>query len=452
MRIGPLNINWSKTPVLQSTNGSATIKMGYPVYDKYNQQLNVDRYTTLDDPYSIVRMIAKTAGMVPLRVYKVKDQVKFRDYQFAMKSSDYSPAGLIRKMQLKKESLIEVDKSDELQLLLDNPNPLYSKTEFLEGFYTSRLINGNGYIYKPTLEDGVNVGKSIELWLMPPQFTNPVITQTFPKQITQYQLRLFGIVDIPIEDVMHSRYYNPYFTVMGDELIGLSPLQAMARLVQRNKSENDYMVSGFQNAGAQGIVNYEDIDPDGAEEALGLQKDKFYREGSGTINARKNLFNAGKTSFTKIGLGPVDMDVIESQKITFKKLCNGYGVSDVLFNNGEASTESNVKEMVKRLYTNAALPEVYALRDLIYEYLCPAFGTDYFVDADLTGVTELQDDMKAMAETFAALPIMCPNLILEAFNYSKSPDPKMDEYYIKTGYQSIDDVAAVQDIPITNNV
>ena len=59
IKAGPLTIEWGRTTPLSSTNGSATIKMGYPVYDKYNQQLNVDRYCTLDDIYSIVRKHGK---------------------------------------------------------------------------------------------------------------------------------------------------------------------------------------------------------------------------------------------------------------------------------------------------------------------------------------------------------------------------------------------------------
>jgi HK97 family phage portal protein len=426
--------------------GSSIMRMGLPVYDRYNQQQNVDRYATLDDIYSVVRLIAKTAAMVPIRVYKVKDEKKFRQYQATNKQHSYTSRSLVEKMLLKSQSLEEVPQGDQLQMLLDNPNPLYSKSEFLDGFYTMRLICGNSYIYKPTLEEGVNAGKTSEMWLMPPQFTNPVITQTFPKQITGYQLRIFGIVDVPINDVMHSRYYNPQFTVMGDELIGLSPLQPLHRTAQRSKSENDFMVRGFQNAGAQGIVNFEGLE-ESSTEALGKMKEDYYTDSGGSYNARKSLFHAGKTTFTQIGLGPVDMQVIESQKITFKKICNAYGVSDVLFNNGESSTESNVNEMVKRLYTNAALPEVFAYRDLLNQYLAPAYGQGYYIDADITGITELQDDMKAMAEIFSTLPIMQPNLILEAFKYGKSEDPLMDKYYIKSGYSAIEDMQPVDILP-----
>jgi hypothetical protein len=156
-----------------------------------------------------------------------------------------------------------------------------------------------------------------------------------------------------------------------------------------------------------------------------------------------------EVTFTQIGLSPVDMQVIESQKYTFKRICNAYGVSDVLFNNGEAATESNVNAMIKRLYTNAALPEVYAYRDLLNQSIVPLFGPDYYVDVDLVGITELQDDMKAMAGIFSTLPIMQPNMILEAFNYGKSDDIMMDQFYIKAGYEPIANMAPIPDLPIS---
>jgi HK97 family phage portal protein len=208
------------------------------------------------------------------------------------------------------------------------------------------------------------------------------------------------------------------------------------------------MVRGFQNAGAQGIVSVKGME-DISVEALGKLKSEFYTESSGTLNARKNLFMGNEVTFTQIGLSPVDMQVIESQKYTFKRICNAYGVSDVLFNNGEAATESNVNAMIKRLYTNAALPEVYAYRDLLNQSIVPLFGPDYYVDVDLVGITELQDDMKAMADIFSTLPIMQPNMILEAFNYGKSDDIMMDQFYIKAGYEPIANMAPIPDLPIS---
>lgn len=439
--------------------GGNTIKSyssigGIPVYGTINQQSNIDKYLTLDDVYSIVKFRARTTAMIPLRVYKVKNQGKLKDYQFATQTKDFSTKGLVKKLLIKSQALEEVDDNNELQILLDKPNPSYSKFEFLEGVYTSPMLSGNTYIFMGKPELGVNAGKPKELHLMPPQFTHPIVAGDFPKSITGYELSINGIKKYKPEDVLHLRYFNPDFNANGCELEGLSPLVALHRTTARGKAENDFMVKGFQNAGAQGIANFEDLDPnDGTTtEALGKMKQDFYRDSSGTNNAQKSIFHAGKSSFTQIGLGPVEMKVIESQKLTFKKTCNAFFVSDILFNSDSASTESNVKEATTRMYTNACLPDAYAFRDLLNQKLTPLFnkgGVTYFIDVDITGISELQDDMKAMAEIFNTLPIMNPAWISEAFGYGVE-NPEMDKIYVKTGYTLLEDLN-VNDLSLTED-
>ena len=262
-------------------------------------------------------------------------------------------------------------------------------------------------------------------------------------------MNMNGIIPFTVDEVLHLKYFNPNFTTAGDELVGLSPLRAGAKILTRQQSEVDYAVSSFQNNGARGIITREDYE-DATDPNIGKMKADYYAETAGTNNAQKLFFTAGKWQYLDIGLSPVDMNLLESEIKTFKRLCNLYGVSDILFNNGEAATESNVKEMIKQLYTNAALPEVYAFRDLINNSLTAKYndkGGKYFVDCDITGISELQDDMKAMAEIFSTLPIMVPNLILEAFNYGKMDDPMMDKVYVKTGYTDIESLNAVSDLP-----
>lgn len=443
-------MQWLGLKAAKPLTGSSIVNMGLPVYDRYNQEQNVNRYATLDDIYSITRLIAKTAASVPLIVYRVKNQKAFNKYNAAVKSYDSSPQAFVRLKQLKEQALEEVPETDPLQSLLNSPNPLYTKTEFLEGFYTMRLICGNSYVYTPRLEFGVNAGATTEMWLMPTQYTNPVITQTFPKEITGYQLRLFGIVDVPKEDVMHSRYFNPQFTIMGDELIGLSPLQALHRNIQRSKSENDFMVAGFQNAGAQGVLTFEGME-DSSVETLGKMKSDYYGESTDTINARKVLWNNYKTTFTQIGLGPVDMQVIDSMKATFKKFCNAYSVSDRLFNNDATGSEISDKGARRGLYINAALPEVCAYRDMINASLSPSFGAGYHVDYDITEITELQADMKMLADSLAAMWWISPNEKREVQNFAADPDPNMDKILIPSGVQFIDDLVPAPDLTLTND-
>jgi len=426
-----------------------------PVYGSGNPKENIDRgLLGSGDVYSIVRRIAKTAAGIPLLVYKVKDEGALKDYDYLSKQHNHTTQALVHKQLLKTKALELVKSDNPLQQLLDNPNPLYTSAEFKEGVYMFRLITGNTYIYAPLLELGPSAGQPGEMWLLPSQYTMPKVKQTWPKEVTGYVLNLGRPMDLAAEDVIHIRYFNPNFTLSGDELVGLSPLRAGSKVLARQLSETDYMVNSFQNSGIRGIVAMED-GQDLSKEDFGKMKSDFYTEGYGIVNARKDLFTFGKWKYTQVGLGPVDMDVLNSEIRTFKRLCNLYGISDILFNNSDASTESNVTQMVKQLYTNAALPEVYAYRDAINQRITPSFnskGVKYFVDCDVSGIPELQEDMKYMAEVWAALPIMNPNVINEAFGNGKSEDPLMDKWYIKAGYNAIDDLATVDPLPqITPN-
>jgi HK97 family phage portal protein len=430
----------------------STMIGGLPVYSNYDTLSNIyNGYVTSDDVYSIVRRIARTAAMVPLCVYKVKDENAMKEYEFASKQTNYSTQDMLRKEVLKLKALEKVTPSNPLQKLLDNPNPVYSKTEFNEGAYTFRLITGNTYIHTPLLELGVNAGRPLEMWLLPSQFMSLQVSDTWPRKVLYYRLQIADLMTFPIEDVIHLRYFNPLFNFVGQELIGMSPLRAGAKILDRQQAETDYSVNAFQNSGISGIISNESF-ADASTESLGKMKADFYNEATGTGNARKLLFTLGKMNYTAIGLGPVDMDVLNSEIRTFKKLCNLYGVSDILFNNDSSSTESNVKEMIKQMYTNAALPEVYAYRDALNMSLTPKFNTKgekYFIDCDITSIPELQDDMKDMANIFSSLPIMIPNIIAKAYGWGEINEEGMDKVYVKNGYTQLDDMGPVNDLPIT---
>lgn len=428
---------------------------GFPVYSQVNTISQVNAYANSEDLYAIVRRIAKTVNMIPLKVYKIVDDKAFKEYEFECSKKNYSPAALIKQQFLKHKALELVDDKNPYQQLLDNPNPTYSKTEYREGFHTFLLLTGNSYVYAPTLEYGVNAGTPGEMWLNPSQFMSLQVSETYPRRVIGYRLQIAEIVYYKPEEIMHTRYFNPQYNYVGNELIGLSPLTAGAKTLDRGDAETDYSVSAFQNSGISGLVSSESLQSGDVEQgALGKMKSDFYNEASGVTNARKLLFTAGKWVYTAIGLSPVDMDVLASMKLTFKKLCNLYGVSDMLFNNdGIGNGVGGKTDIVyKDLYTNAALPAAFLERDSYNRHITPMFNKGkerYFVDVDITGIAELQDDMKDMAQVYSQLPVMNPVIIAKAFGWDTTGVE--DKWFMKNGYQTIEDAIAgmsAPDIPI----
>jgi hypothetical protein len=150
------------------------------------------------------------------------------------------------------------------------------------------------------------------------------------------------------------------------------------------------------------------------------------------------------------GLKLADMELLAIGKVDFKRVCNVYKVSDVLFNSDVAATESNVNEMIKQMYTNACLPMIYSLRDILTKEL--ARGFDRFIDVDLSNITELQDDLKQMADILAALPVTpTGNEMRELFRYERVEDANMDKPLVKQGYSFLEDISTAdineEDLP-----
>lgn len=444
--------------VLTSALSAMQIIRGMPVYGNNKASDHINRgYLKNEDVYAIVDYISGKAASVPFYVYKVKNERKLKEYQRLVKSNDYSPESMARIFTTKELALEVVNEDHEFQVLLDKPNEEYAKFEFYQGCYVFKLLTGNTYVYTPILEFGPDAGKVAEMHLSPTNYTTPIIVNTYPKRIEAYQVTITGEpLRVEPSEMLHVRNFNPDFTYQGNELIGLSPLHAGNKVLQLSEDETNYRVAALQNAGADGIVSRKDItDDDGkTAETLGKMKTDYYSQAGGIPNAKKAFWSVGEWSYTKIGINPVEMDVLNSQVKTFKKLCNLFHLWDGLFNNGEASTESNVKEMRRAAWTDAILPQVYALRDGLNGHLVPKFnrkGETYYIDCDLSDIVELRQDLKTMMEAYSASPVIVPNVILVAQGQPRSSNPIMDKPLIKQGYAPIEDMETVPDVEDTGD-
>lgn len=396
----------------------------YPTADIQDQ---AERYVSTDDVFSIIRMLATTAANVPIRVYEVT-----------------------------KEDEVELDDTDEVANLLNNPNEQMGRFEFYYALYTFLFYSGNCLIYKEKPELGTNAGKTVSLSFLYPQNITINVSESLPRRIVSYNYRVDGVLvyeNIPVEDVIHIRNFNPDLDITGQELWGLSILSVLARRLTQNDSIRDVQTAQMQNGGVETIVADKGdgmTSVDGIEVSVaGQRKKAYYQHIKEPSNKSVPFMANGDITVHQVGSTLADLKVIESAKVNFSKLCNAFGTSDILFNNNDASTESNVKEMVKRTYTNTILPDVCRVRDAFKRGLLPEFkDKKRTIKEDISEIPELQENMKEKAEIFAALPIFRPNDALEAFGYGREKDPLMDKYYIKTGYEDIEQMnMGVPDLP-----
>jgi HK97 family phage portal protein len=416
-------------------------------YPDWSIVSNADRYSTSDDIYAIIQMISRTANTIPLYGYEVTDDKALKQ----LKSLSFSSTIRARKAYQQK-ALEDLPDGDPIADLLEDPFLGFNKYDGWEAIFITLLTQGEVFLYKLKPDLGVNAGRTQKLGFMYPQYTILKVTQTYPKEVVGYDYIVDGvkvIENIPKEDVIHIKYFNPRLPTTPDQFRGLSPLKVLARRLTRIDKALSTSVSQLQNGGVPGIVYDKTPGLDAA--VITSRRDNFLKYLTNENNTGAPYFAANELGYLEIGLSLVDMEVAALDKIDFKKLCNAYGISDRLLNNDATGSEVSDDNARKALYTNAVLPMVTRIAEALNKALIGEY-TDKkrFISADITEVPELQADMKELAAILSSLPIMIPNNILEAFNFGTIDDDIMNKVYVKSGYTALEDIQPIADIPDDN--
>jgi len=402
----------------------------------------VDKYVTIDDVYSIVRKIVKGCKKVPIYAYAIKDKKSFQRYKSLEKTRRNKDAIF----ELKELSLELLGPEDALNKMLENPNQNQTKDEFLEACYTMMLLTGERFIYIEKILHGANKGMVGNIWVLPSQGMSVEVSNNFPQSITRYEINSPYNKKFAKDEIIFTKYFNPSDSPLS--LRGLSPLSVAATLVEQAMSERQYSNTALQNAGAYGALTLQNPETQRGElaksiEALGKMKTELWKEigsmwsNGKNLNARKLGMITGDWKYLNFGISPSDMAIVAQNKVTFSKLCNVYGVSDILFNNDSAATESNVVRMMNHFFENAVIPEVQSL----VQSLNKAVSVPGRVfEMDMSDISEMQENTNDVVKRFADAPVFKPNDLFEALGYGRDSDPLNEQIYIKSGYTLLEDV------------
>ena len=412
-----------------------------------------DGYQANDILYSIINIIIRKALVPAWGVYQVVDESKAKQYKAIMKnissSSDYSQVK--DAIKLKNESYQKVSDA-KLDKLITMPNELQSWPEMLEEICIFLLTTGNYFGLSTLLESGLNATKPQDIYTMPVPFVKVLSSRGFPAKLLGYKFQSNeGIIEY-VENksrVLHIKFTNPDYS-MGNNFIGQSPIQAASDLVTRVNRSTVAGAKAFQNMGVDGIV-YIDKDvtmdqgnADLAVEQAGELKEKWYSEYQGADNVRGTAFSPTKLGYLKIGVSPVDLAIIESEKWDVNRLCNVYQLNPVLLN-PESATLNNLKEAYKGCITNAVLPLMIKVRDAFNRQLQTNWGyakSGLLIDFDIDSFYELHDDMKDKVEWVMKMPITlrAKLTMLDQEIPEGMSEEMLNQVHIASSLQNIEDV------------
>jgi HK97 family phage portal protein len=399
-----------------------------PVYiNEKTEEYISEGYLFNPSVYSVVSFIAQKASTPAWGVYEVKNDKMLQLYKSA--SHDLP---LYKKQAVKTKALVEIE-DHELSPLFVTPNALQPWAEFIEQAIGYKLITGNTYIHCIGPRNGINAGKVQELWILPSQAV-VIIAGNAIKPVAGYEMKGDRSVHIPPEEVIHLKYWTPEY-YNGSFLYGLSPIRAGRRVVTKSNSSYDAMVSSFQNMGAVGMITAGD---GSTEQALTEEQaemiERRLAQKTGAKNRGKPLITSANLKWQQMGMSPADLAIIESDKMDLRTICNLYHVPSELFNDAANKTYSNTKEAGSAVYTNAVIPALTQFRDAFNKFITSRYGGKIYVDFDLSMISELQDDLNALAGALSQVWWLTPNEKRNMLDFGIDEENiLMDDYWVPMG-------------------
>ena len=402
---------------------------GQPIFNKTDlKALIKNGYQGNADVYSIINYISTLASNVEWTISEVKDEKALR----AFKNYD---AYDVKSMYLEIKALKQLP-SHRILDVINNPNSLQTRSEFVINWCGFKLITGESFINGIRPIAGKNMSLIQEMHMMPSQFMK-ILPGGRTSPVRGYLLDVGGIKPIPFEpeDVSHSKYFNPDFKG-GQSLHGMPPLQAAFRTLTSSNDADTARVRAFQNQGAVGMISSSSTDENIRMSPTELQglSDKYQEKFGGVENFNKVLFTTANARWDNMGLSPVDMAILDSKVHDLRTLCNIYSVQSQIFNDPANKTFNNQKEAKKAAITDAVMPLLNSLRDELNLWLVPAYekqeGRKLFLSPDWKSVAVLQEDIEKLVNWLLKSWWLTPNQRLRIQGIDESTDPNMDKIYV----------------------
>jgi HK97 family phage portal protein len=325
---------------------------GMPHYNTWNvDRATKEGYKASTWVYACVRRLSDQAASVPLVVWK--------------KSG-------VRKVEWRRT------KEHPLELLLQRPNPRMTGLGLNKSMTTYLNLAGNNFWYVVEVN-----GSPVELWPLRPDRVAPIPSKT--DFISGYEYNIEGHISrFSANDIVHFTFFDP-----GDDFLGMSPLQAAAKIVDTDNEARDWNKNSMENravppGGLSTDANLSDPQFDRLNNEI---KDKY----SGSRNARKPILLEAGLKWQSFAMSPVEMDFIESRKFNVTEICSSFGVDPILIGFNEKSSYNNYETAKKALWEDTIIPNLEDIVARINHDLTPRFGDQFWVQPDLSDVPALQE-------------------------------------------------------------
>lgn len=277
------------------------------------------------------------------------------------------------------------------ELLLQRPNPLQSRFEFIKASVAYGLLTGNCYWYKNASSESAEPD---ELWIIPPYMINPIPDGRQFIKGYEYSYDGGSIMLDPWQ-IVHFKEFHP-----NKMFVGLSRVEPIAVTAASDLATTKWSAKlyGQNNARLPGILTFADDinDPDWLkiqEDLKAAAKDRQYLLLRGT--------GSGAVTWLQAAATLREMEYIEGRTFTKEEIFNVFapGLASILAVN---ATEANARTGKGTLIEFGVWPMMVSMAEKITSDILPVYGGRLKAEFEDIRVTdralELQE-MDAYAKT-----------------------------------------------------
>ncbi|MCH8312871.1 MAG: phage portal protein [Nitrospinae bacterium] len=285
--------------------------------------------------------------------------------------------------------------SHPLLNLIQRPNPLQGKFEFIESAIGYLYVSGNAYLEMVGPTGEVSSPRNNHAEGSPPReiyALRPDRMKIVPHPVNLvagYEYRVNGqTVYLSRDRILHLKLFHPL-----DDWYGFSPIQVAALAIDKLNAGDKWNSALLRNSAVPSgaLVSKERL----TDEQFSRLKKEMREQIQGIRNAREPLLLEQDLDWKELSISPKDMDWIEGLKFSALQIAQIYNMPPELIGL-QPATYQNRKEGRKALYTEVVCPALNRLRDAFNNQLTPKFGKDLFLDYDKDKIEALAEDQESL--------------------------------------------------------
>src|SRR5690348_1083917 len=290
-----------------------------------------DIYRTQPNVQTVVSFLARNVAQIPLHVFR-------------------------------RTSLTERERLDdrhELVRLLMRPSPDHSHYTYLEALMTDRAIFGEHFALKVRDENG-----DLKLWRIPPQNVTLGDGGSWLRAESFIITSNLGRREVPADVLFHLKRHNP-----DDPRVGLSPLEALRRILNEDEQSGRYRENFWGNAARiEGVLTAGKKMTEGAMNRL---RADWERLNTGEAASGRTAILEEGMEFKPISFSARDSQYLETRKLSREEVAAVYHVQPAMVGILDHANFANVREQHTMLYQDTLGPDLVSIEEELERQVLP---------------------------------------------------------------------------------